>query len=382
MKILLYEWETMVSTVKIIQSMEQRGWKVKKYQRKIKDFFMDEEFEQELCAQMEEVDAVFSFNFFPLIARCCHLRNVKYISWSFDCPLFQLFSKETLYDTNYIFVFDLEQLQECKRAGIKNIYYLPLVVNMICDEMKDPIKYQCDVSFVGYLYDANMYREINYLPEYLRGFLEGIMSAQKLIYGADLLDELLYEDYMNEIEKYVTLGMNKERYIFLENKKVFTSLMLEREISCWERTDIIQRMAEHFDFHLYTNSDTSYWPQIKNYGIADYDTMLGTIYQTSKINLNITAKNIHHGVPMRVFDILGAGGFCISNYQRGLEDVFELGTDLVVYDDYDDLIYKTAYYLEHEEERREIAENGRRKVMEYHLYEHRLEEIERIVMGR
>ena len=382
MNILLYEWEASVSMIKVVHAMEQRGWKVKKYQRKIKDFFMDEEFEQELCVQMEEVDAVFSFNFYPLIARNCYFRNVKYISWSFDCPLFQLFSKETLYDTNYIFVFDLDQLQECRRAGIKNIYYLPLAANMVCDESKEPIKYQCDVSFVGQLYDVNMYREINYLPEYLRGFLEGIMSAQKLIYGADVLDELLFPNYMTEIERYVTLGMNKERYIFLDHKKVFISLMLEREISCWERTDIIKLMAEHFDFHLYTNSDTSYWPQVKNYGRTDYDTMLGTVYQTSKVNLNISAKNIHHGIPMRVFDILGAGGFCISNYQRGLEDVFELGTDLVVYDDYDDLIYKTTYYLEHKEERVEIAENGRRKVREYHLYEHRLEEIERVVMGR
>ena len=33
---------------------------------------MDEEFEQELCVQMEDVDAVFSFNFYPLIARNCH----------------------------------------------------------------------------------------------------------------------------------------------------------------------------------------------------------------------------------------------------------------------------------------------------------------------
>lgn len=41
MKILLYEWEASVSTVKLIHSMEQRGWEVKKFQRKIKDYFKD-----------------------------------------------------------------------------------------------------------------------------------------------------------------------------------------------------------------------------------------------------------------------------------------------------------------------------------------------------
>ena len=157
--------------------------------------------------------------------------------------------------------------------------------------------------------------------------------------------------------------------------------MLEKEISCCEREDIIKLMAKYFDFHLYTYTDTSCWPNVKNFGEADYNTQLGRIYQTSKINLNITAKNIHHGVPMRIFDILSIGGFCISNYQRGIDELFEIGKDLVVYDDYNDLIYKTAYYLEHEDERLQIAENGRKKVRENHLYKHRLNEIEKIVMG-
>ena len=84
---------------------------------------------------------------------------------------------------------------------------------------------------------------------------------------------------------------------------------------------------------------------------------------------------------MRNFDVLSVGGFCISNYQRGIEELFDIGTDLVVYDDYEDLVYKTEYYLKQEDERLQIAENGRKKVKEYHLYEHRLEKIERVILG-
>ena len=381
MKILLYDWVDGIGNRKLIKAMEKQKWEVKKFKKDFKDYFVDEEFENELSKQLEEIDAVFSFNFFPIVAKVCHLQNKKYISWCFDCPLFQLFSKETEYETNFIFVFDIEQLQECEKAGVKNIYYLPLAVNMICDEVVQPVKYQCEVSFIGRLYDDNFYRKINYLPDFLKGYLEGIMSAQKMIYGANFLEQLLLGQHMKEIEKYVKLNLNKDKYIFLDNKKMFTSLMLEKEISCQEREDIIKLMAKCFDFHLYTYTDTSCWPYVKNMGEADYDTKLGRIYQTSKINLNITAKNIHQGVPMRVFDILSVGGFCISNYQRGIEELFEIGKDLVVYDDYEDLMYKTAYYLEHEEERFQIAENGRKKVMEYHTYECRLKEIEKIVMG-
>lgn len=381
MKILLYDWTTNVGIVKLMEAMKQRGWMVKKFRREIKDHFYDEDFEKELCKQMEEVDAVFSFNFYPAISRNCHRKNKKYISYCYDSPLFNLYSKEVQYDTNYIFVFDLEQLQEIKGMGIKSLYYLPMAANMMVDEVEKPIKYQCDVSFAGQLYDDNLYRQFKKLPGYLEGFMEGIMSAQKMIYGANFLKEAIPPAYMEAIEKLISFELDEDRYIFMDKEKIILSLILEKEISCREREDIIKLMAECFDFHLYTFSDTSNWPKVKNFGSVDYDQQLGKIYQTSRINLNITAKNIHHGVPMRVFDILSVGGFCISNYQRGIEELFEIGTDLVVYDDYNDLMYKTAYYLEHEEERIQIAENGRKKVMEYHTYEQRLKEIEKIVMG-
>lgn len=381
MKILIYDWLTNIGSTKLIQDMKQYGWIVKVFRGKMKDYFIDPDFEDILCKEMEEVDAVFSFNFYPAISRNCYIRNKKYVSYCFDTPLFNLFSKETLYETNYIFVFDMEQMQELRSIGAKNVHYLPMACNMDSREVKKPVEYQCEVSFIGQLYRDNLYRETKEWPERLKGFMEGIMSAQKIIYGADILKDVIPTPYMDAIEKFVTLQFDQDRYIFTDKKMIFLFLVLEKEISCREREEIIKLMAGNFDFHLYTFCDTPEWPEVKNLGMADYDNQLSSIYQTSKVNLNITAKHIHHGVPMRVFDILGSGGFCISNYQRGLEDHFELGTDLVVYDDYRDLMYKTAYYLEHEEERLQIAENGKKKVREYHLYKHRLQEIERIVMG-
>lgn len=381
MKILLYDWLTNIGSTKLIKDMEQYGWTVKVFRRKMKDYFIDPEFETELCKEMEEVDAVFSFNFYPAISRICYMRNKKYISYCFDAPLFNLFSKEIQYETNYVFVFDREQLQELKHLDVKNLHYLPMACNMESKEIKMPLEYQCEVSFVGQLYRDNLYRETKEWPDRLKGFAEGIMSAQKIIYGADLLKNAIPTPYMEAIEKFVVMEFDQDRYILMDKKMLFLFLVLEKEISCREREEIIQLMAGNFDFHLYTFGDTPEWPHVKNLGAVDYDSQLSNIYQTSKINLNITAKHIHYGVPMRVFDILGSGGFCISNYQPGLEEHFELGTDLVVYDDYRDLMYKTAYYLEHEDERLQIAENGKKKVEEYHLYQHRLKEIERIVMG-
>ena len=50
MKILIYEWETEVSTAKIMQAMEQHGWTVKKFYKAMKDYYTDEEFDKILPA--------------------------------------------------------------------------------------------------------------------------------------------------------------------------------------------------------------------------------------------------------------------------------------------------------------------------------------------
>ena len=46
-----------------------------------------------------------------------------------------------------------------------------------------------------------------------------------------------------------------------------------------------------------------------------------------KIYLNMTIKPIQTGLPLRIFDIMGCGGFLMTNYQAELPEYFEIGTD-------------------------------------------------------
>ena len=47
----------------------------------------------------------------------------------------------------------------------------------------------------------------------------------------------------------------------------------------------------------------------------------------------MTIRNIRTGIPLRVWDILGAGGFLLTNFQVELPDYFENGKDIVYYED-------------------------------------------------
>ena len=59
---------------------------------------------------------------------------------------------------------------------------------------------------------------------------------------------------------------------------------------------------------------------------------------------------------------MGAGGFLLSNYQPELAENFRDGVDMVMYHSIEEAYSLAKYYLEHEDERKAIAENGRKSV--------------------
>ena len=89
----------------------------------------------------------------------------------------------------------------------------------------------------------------------------------------------------------------------------------------------------------------------------------------------MTIKSIQTGLPLRIFDILGCGGFLMTNYQAELPEYFEIGKDLEAYSSMDELIDKCTFYLEHDDIRKEIARNGYEKVKQHHTYPHRIAEM-------
>ena len=62
-------------------------------------------------------------------------------------------------------------------------------------------------------------------------------------------------------------------------------------------------------------------PHVKNRGIADSERVMPKIFKCSKINLNMTLRSIKSGIPQRAFDIMGCGGFLMSNYQPELQNI-------------------------------------------------------------
>ena len=366
-------------------------------------------------------DAVFSVNYFPIISDICEQffhSKVKYICWTCDSPLSTMYHQSVFNECNYIFIFDRFCYMEFKERGA-NVYYLPLaaatrraddVIKKWQTDMKqkkdlldasdapgnnaaacadDDTEYKSpdgdtagdflyDVSFIGSMYRKNSYDEIkDMLPDYVRGYFDALMKLQMEIYGENYIDGMLTAEIMCELNKHFRI--EKSERSFSNISLIFSTTVLGFKIAQLERYKLLGALSKYFDVSVFTDDENADFVLAHNMGPVRYWDESPIVFHTSKINLNFTIRNIRSGIPLRVWDILSAGGFCITNFQPELVMYFKNGEDLVWFEDEADLVKKVRYYLRHEDERRRIALNGQKKVRELHNYDARLQVIEDIV---
>lgn len=99
-------------------------------------------------------------------------------------------------------------------------------------------------------------------------------------------------------------------------------------------------------------------------------------FSLSKIVFNISIKD---DINMRVFEALSTGSFLLTNWIPTLGELFEDGKHLVTYKTLDEMIEKARYYLEHDDERERIAQEGYNEFINKHTYNHRIKHILKII---
>lgn len=329
----------------------------------------------------KKYDFVFSFNYFPILSRCCSKHNLKYVSYVYDSPLVALYSYTITYPGNYIFLFDKTIYQELHSGGISTVYYLPLATNpdrlaSLADSTTDLDRYQSEISFVGSLYneDHHLYeRLVHNVSSYTKGYLEALLDAQQLIYGEFFLEKMLTSDILSDLQRSTpytpnTDGIESPAY-------VYANYFLARKLAELDRTKILRTLSEHYPVKLFTQNATPQLPKVQNMSAVDYYAQMPLVFRHSRINLNISLRSIQSGIPLRAFDIMGSGGFLLSNYQADFPDCFTPREDFVWYGSVEEAVQLCDYYLSHEKERAQIAANGLGKIQDAHTFKHRVQTI-------
>lgn len=329
----------------------------------------------------QESQMVFSINFFPVVSEVCNIFHIPYVCWIVDSPVMELYSHSVRNRWNRIFLFDYALYEEFRPENPKGIFYLPLGADYArLDPLlenitkKDKEKYAAEVSFIGSLYTEKC--PYNRLKEesWMKGYLDGVIQAQLKVYGYNFLEECITDEILQQFKEKVPFYQFPEKANH-NDRAAMAHLYLGNKVTEQERLQLLKRVSEEFSLDLYTASDFSPLPKANYRGLARSTTEMPKIFRFSKINLNFTSKPIRTGIPLRLWDILGAGGFVLTNYQSEIPEYFEVGKDLDIFASEEELVEKIRYYLEHEEEREEIARNGYQKAKEKYSLELRVKQI-------
>lgn len=427
----------------MLAAFKQAGLNVVEINREIDDKSVtDRERIDLIKAAIEEYEPVFVYgvNYYPAISEVCRIYDVIYISQTVDSPIFTLFDKSIQNHTNRILLFDKAQYDLFSGFNPEGIIHLPLasavdrfdkVISSITSD--DRKRFASDIAFVGSTYrEKDPYLNLSGLTDFTKGYVEAIIKASLKIYGYYPVKDALDEKVISDIKKaagsdfpYIDGAVTDMDAYAVSHRYIGSHLAVV------ERERTLEALSEYFNVNLYTRSDTSGFSHIRsehtfsdntsnrfyrtdtdsanitsparnmsekinatksntkesaNIGLYVHPgvntlTEMPKVFNLSKINLNMTMRPIETGLPLRCFDILGCGGFLMTNYQEEINDMFVIGQDLEAYSSLEELIDKCAYYLTHEDERAAIARNGYEKVKAAHTHIHRLQKMLRTVIS-
>ena len=394
LKILLYSWQANNENV-LAENFGKLGHEVLWFQKQCRHYTRDMELAVEMIPFIhgKGIEAVVSFNYFPIISMICDTCKIPYYAWVYDCPHFTLYAKAVMQPCNHIGVFDRAMAERLAQCGVSAVRHVPLAVDTEYFEKKtgqakgeESAKYQCDISFVGSLYtdEHNYYAVIAGEAEEnaeAGQAADALIKRQMFCYDVDYLKkavndgELDTQHFLIQMERQ---GLLLGEDYFAKPEEILLAAVLEKQVTVEERRAMLLAVDQwiraqdnrNMSFHLYTASDLSGMPELKRWhkGTVDYHEQMPNVFHESRINLNLSLRSIHTGIPLRVLDIMACGGFVLTNRQQELAEAFREDHEIVMFDSMEDGMEKIAYYLSHETERRAIAEAGRKKVRECFSY--------------
>lgn len=371
MKLLFFQWDSFMD-MGILKTFQKLNMEYDSFFYQFSDWEKDSKFCELFDRKIRtgEYSKVFSINFSPLISDICQENGILYISWIYDSPIHIRNLKSLKNDCNQIYVFDRGLVEQYQRMGISAIH-LPLAVDTesflnIAKSKKK--QYLSEISMVGQLYQTEYQYFMNPLSEYQRGYVEGLVNSQMKLYGVNMISEWITDDFLNEMnEIYAKVSGNE----FQMGRREL-EFLLAQEVTGRERYLALSLLSSKYQVKLYSNDKDERLKNVDLCGYVDYHTQMPAVFANSNINLNISLRTIQSGIPLRVLDILGCGGFAISNYQSEIAEFFQIGQEIEVYTSLEELFEKVVFYMDHEDLRLQIAQAGLRRIQKDFTYEDRI----------
>lgn len=127
----------------------------------------------------------------------------------------------------------------------------------------------------------------------MKGYFDAAMLAQLNIYGDNIIDDLLTVDILKELSEIIDFRQGDRA--FSDIRLVFESTFLGFKLANIERVSTLNRLSKTLRGHntaVYTDTIDSKLEGVDYRGAVAYMTHMPLVFNNSRINLNMTIRNI------------------------------------------------------------------------------------------
>jgi len=302
-------------------------------------------------------DAIFNFNragMLPSLSFCQANDPTPVMTWYIDSPQRVPKSLRHYKSAEHVFIPDdtyLPKLATEPGLADDRVHYLgyATTLEMVKPTTLDPTQlgsYKADFSFVGTFFSQRPLLQ-----------LMSSLNAQTANHLFELIEEHTADYHRPMAELVAAHGLQLASPIFDEGKLDVPGFLLraiDDYMSSQLRVEFLSAISD-LNLKIYGNPE---WVDaasknlnvLKRFMFREANPQeLPYIYRASKILLNICHVQAQSGLPFRVFDIMGSGGFLLSEYREDLARLFVLDQEAVAFRTPEELRQKAIYYLQHED---------------------------------
>lgn len=297
--------------------------------------------------------------------------NVPLASWFVDNPhlILDLYSNVNT-GRSVLFTWDADTVESLKADGYESVFHLPLGADphRFTPEGKEvPQDLRANISFVG----NSMKTKTEMRFAAARPTFAMMESGFEMAEGFMEAPERTVREYLQrEWPKIITEMSRQPRERALAFETYLTWLA-----TCLYRRDCLLRIMPFGPLIVGDDGWNDILGRVEGWRYhaeLNYYDDLPDFYLASDINFNCTSKQMKGACNQRVFDVPCCGAFLLTDHRDQIETLFEPGREMAVYNSMDEIPGMVERFLAEPDERKRIAEAGRRRVLAEHTYDHRM----------
>ena len=342
----------------------------------------------EIISQTKNLSPHFfiTINYVKGLSKICASLDVPLVVWEIDPRIEILPDDETnsrdIQNMVYIYTYRRKLVTHYQEIGFRHVRYLPLAASMrkYCPMNIEPDlhkKYEADISFVGNSMQSQgdwlMRKAVSLLKKFssqpnIEEAVHKIVNIQ-----CDCPDKFILPELVGSM----LTQLNRPFIIDEEGRKISIVGCLSEKPASERRIMAVNALAELAKEKIVKVWGDPGWQNrlassIIYAGPAGHFHELPIIYNASRINLDVNRLYQKDIVPLRIFDILACNAFVLADDSQELNSLFQKGEEIVSFKKISQIPSICAYYLKHEDERKEIARRGYEKVLKEHTLRQRL----------